>query len=64
MTSGRRVSSVGMPAAPAMPAASTLVTMPPLPTAEPVPPIVTASRSSVVATSGTRREPPREGGPS
>ena len=47
-----------------MPAASTLVTMPPEPTDEPVPPIVTASRSAVVATSGTRREPPRDGGPS
>ena len=53
-----------MPAAPAMPAASTFVTMPPLPTDEPVPPIVTASRSSVVATSGTRRAPRRDGGPS
>ena len=53
-----------MPAAPAMPAASTLVTIPPLPTDDPVPPIVTASRSAVVATKGTRREPRRDGGPS
>ena len=47
-----------MPAAPAMPAASTFVTMPPLPTADPVPPIVTASRSAVV---GDQRHPARPG---
>ena len=64
LTSGSRVSSVGMPAAPAIPAASTLVTIPPLPTEDPVPPIVTESRSVVVATNGTRCEPLRDGGPS
>jgi hypothetical protein len=53
-----------MPAAFAIAAASTLVSIPPLPTDDPVPPISTWSRSLASSTNGMRRLLSRLGGPS
>ena len=51
------VSTVGIPAAPAMVAASTFVVMPPEPTADPVPPMEIASSSAGSVTTATRSAP-------